>query len=71
MKVSEGEPQLDPTINKAQAEMFNEYFRTLNKYEQDKYINLFKARKSERFEDYFIQFLWETDTTEIRKILSS
>ena len=60
----------EPTITEEQAEIFGEFLHSLSNDELRKYTRLYKARDKPRFEDYLIEFLLETDTTEIRRKLS-
>ena len=59
-----------PNITEEQAEIFEEFFYSLSKEEKKKYIRLYRARTLSRFEDYLVEFLAETDTTEIRRKLT-
>ena len=59
-----------PNITEEQAEIFGEFLDSLSKEEKKKYTRLYRARNRPRFEDYLIEFLAETDTTEIRRKLT-
>jgi len=60
----------DPNITEEQAEIFGEFLYSLPAEEMKKYTRLYRARNNRRFEDYLIEFLSETDTTEIRRKLT-
>lgn len=60
----------EPNITEEQAKIFKDFFDRLSPEEQSNYVILYQNRTSERFEDYLIEFLAETDTTEIRRKLT-
>lgn len=60
----------EPNITEEQAEIFGEFIHSLPTEEKKKYTRLYRARNKKRFEDYLIEFLSETDTTEIRRKLT-
>ena len=60
----------EPNITEEHAKIFNDFFDRLSPEEQSNYVILYQNRTSERFEDYLIEFLRETDTTEIRRRLT-
>jgi hypothetical protein len=71
MKISEGARIMEePNITEEQAKIFNDFFDRLSPEEQSNYVILYQNRTSERFKDYLIEFLRETDTTEIRRRLT-
>ena len=68
---SRGEKEMtSPNITEEQAEIFGEFLDSLSKEEKKKYTRLYRARTLSRFEDYLIEFLAETDTTEVRRKLT-
>ena len=63
----------EPNITKEQIEIFDDFFNKLSPEEQSKYLLLYEyvpTGHCERFELFLIQFLKETDTTEIRRKLT-